>query len=156
MSPFDPYSSPMRQKPEPRSTPESTPLQKPRAGRRGRRSDAELLAELEAQLAEEKTRLEKEQEELRKRTEINPAVKKIPSLAKQLLGYAQFAMDNGRLDLSNMVAMFLAGLQRIHDTETQAAQAALDEIEGRTDGDSEADAEGQEPLDDEFRRERWR
>jgi hypothetical protein len=146
----------MRQKPEPRSTPESTPLQKPRAGRRGRRSDAELLAELEAQLAEEKTRLEKEQEELRKRTEINPAVKKIPSLAKQLLGYAQFAMDNGRLDLSNMVAMFLAGLQRIHDTETQAAQAALDEIEGRTDGDSEADAEGQEPLDDEFRRERWR
>jgi hypothetical protein len=50
----------------------------------------------------------------------------------------------------------LAGLQRIHDTETQAAQAALDEIEGRTDGDSEADAEGQEPLDDEFRRERWR
>jgi hypothetical protein len=146
----------MRHKPEPRSMPEGTPPPKPRAGRRGRRSDAELLADLEAQLAEEKTRLEQEQEELRKRTEINPAVKKIPSLAKQLLGYAQFAMDNGRLDLSNMVAMFLAGLQRIHDTETQAAQAALDELEGRSDEAAEADAEGQEPLDDEYRRERWR
>lgn len=156
MSPFDPYPSPMRRKSEPLSNSDSPPPNKPRAGRRGRRSDAELLAELEAQLAEEKTRLEKEQEELRKRTEINPAVKKIPSLAKQLLGYAQFAMDNGRLDLSNMVAMFLAGLQRIHDTETQAAQAALDELEGRADGAEDGEEEGQEPVDDEYRRERWR
>lgn len=156
MSPFDPYSSPMRQKPEPRSTPEDSPLDKPRAGRRGRRSDAELLAELEAQLAEEKTRLEKEQEELRKRTEINPAVKKIPSLAKHLLGYAQFAMDHRRLDLSNMVAMFLAGLQRIHDTETQAAQAALDELKGGSDEADEGVADSPDPLDDDYRRERWR
>jgi hypothetical protein len=142
----------MRSNHDPLFPPANNEPVRKKAGRRGRRSDAELLAELERQLADEKAQLEREAAELKKRTEINPAVKKIPSLAKHLLAYAQFAVDNGRLDLSNMVAMFLAGLQRIHDTEITAAEDALQELSGN--GSEEGETEAPE-LDDDFRRERW-
>lgn len=86
-----------------------------------RRSDDERIADLERQIHVERERLKKKEAAERAKRELNPAVKKIPQLAKHLQNFSQLAVDHGRLDLSNMVTMFLVGLQRIHGEETEQA-----------------------------------
>lgn len=91
-----------------------------------RRTDAERIADLELQIERERERLEKQKAAERAKREINPAVKKIPQLAKHLQKFSQLAVDNDRLDLSNMVTMFLVGLQRIHSEETEKAHGPVE------------------------------
>ena len=85
-----------------------------------RRTDEERIADLQRQIELEKERLAARKDAERKKREVNPAVKKIPQLAKHLQKFSQLAVDNGRLDLSNMVTMFLVGLHRIYDEESAA------------------------------------
>ncbi len=87
-----------------------------------RRTDEERIADLERQIQQEKERLDSQKAAERAKRDVNPAIKKIPGLAKHLHKFSQFAVDNGRLDLSNMVTMFLVGLQRIHSEETSKAK----------------------------------
>ena len=91
-----------------------------------RRTDEERIADLERQIELEKQKIAKQKEAEQRKREINPAVKKIPQLAKHLQKFSQTAVDHGRLDLSNMVTMFLVGLQRIHSEETERAKGPVE------------------------------
>jgi hypothetical protein len=106
-----------------------------------RRTDEERIADLKRQIELEKERMERKREDQRKKREVNPAVKKIPQLAKHLQKFSQLAVDNNRLDLSNMVTMFLVGLHRIHEEETASARSH-DEVEFEAEEQTEPDYGG--------------
>lgn len=71
-----------------------------------RRSDEELIAELQEKIKTVEQRL---QAKTRPDAEL---LKQVPKVGRTLKKFAQEATDNGRDDISNMTLAFLAGLQR--------------------------------------------
>ncbi len=96
--------------------------------KRHRRTEEELLRDLEAQLA----RL-REKAEARKQRE-EPIIKSTAKLVKSVRKYAQEAQDAGRTDLSLSAQAFAAGLERA------AAQPPAEE-RGRRSRGGDPDAE---------------
>lgn len=75
-----------------------------------RRSDAQLIKDLEKKIASIQGRIE-----ARQRKDA-PVLKELPKVQRNLRGFAQKAVDHGREDLSNMTIAFLAGLERAANT----------------------------------------
>jgi hypothetical protein len=78
-----------------------------------RRTDKELIDELQDKIKRVQERLESRQ---RKDSAV---LKELPKVQRCLKRFAQLATDHGRADLSNSTLAFLAGLER-------AAQTPLD------------------------------
>ncbi|MCB9913810.1 MAG: hypothetical protein H6828_01525 [Planctomycetes bacterium] len=74
-----------------------------------RRSDEELIAELQDKIKMVERRMQS------KTRADAPLLKELPKLGRTLRKFAQAAVDHGRDDLSNMTLAFLAGLQRAAD-----------------------------------------
>ncbi len=71
-----------------------------------RRSDEELIAELQDKIQMVERRMQA------KTREDAAVLKQLPKVSRNLRKFAQLATDHGRGDLSNMTIAFLAGLQR--------------------------------------------
>jgi molecular chaperone GrpE (heat shock protein) len=71
-----------------------------------RRSDEELIDELQKKIADIKNRVE------RSKRQDSAVVKEFPKLQRRLRDFAQIAADNGREDVANSTTAFLAGLER--------------------------------------------
>lgn len=70
-----------------------------------RRSDDEIIAELEARIRDLEARKEAKQR-------VDTAVlKELPKLKRSLARFSQLCMDHGRKDLSNSVLAFLATIE---------------------------------------------
>jgi hypothetical protein len=74
-----------------------------------RRSDEELIAELQEKIKTVEQRL---QAKTRPDAEL---LKQVPKVNRALRKFAQEATDHGRDDISNMTLAFMAGLQRAAD-----------------------------------------
>lgn len=93
--------------------------------KRHRRTDEELLRDLEAKLAELKQRAEQ-----RKQRE-TPVSKQAAKLVKAARKFAQLAQDHNRTDLSLTAQAFAAGLERA------ASQAPQDDRPRRREGEAD-------------------
>ena len=79
-----------------------------------RRSDEQMIEDLEAKVREVQQRVESRQRK------DSPVLKEIPKLKRKLAGFAQLCMDHNRKDLSNTVLAFLTTI------EVQAKQRTRD------------------------------
>ena len=75
-----------------------------------RRTDEELIGELQAKIQRVQTRMDAKQ---RKDSAV---LKELPKVQRSLRKFAQLAIDHGRADLSNSTMAFLAGLERAAET----------------------------------------
>lgn len=75
-----------------------------------RRTDQELIEELQDKIQKVQQRLESRQ---RKDSAV---LKELPKVQRSLRRFAQLAVDHGREDLSNSTMAFLAGLERAAET----------------------------------------
>lgn len=80
-----------------------------------RRSDEQMIEDLEAKVREVQQRVESRQRK------DSPVLKEIPKLKRKLAGFAQLCMDHNRKDLSNTVLAFLTTI------EVQAKQVPEEE-----------------------------
>jgi small-conductance mechanosensitive channel len=80
-----------------------------------RRTDEELIAELQAKINAVEERVK-----AKTRTDAD-VLKQLPKIGRNLNKFAQLAMDHGRADLSNMTIAFLAGLQRAAEDTPEAS-----------------------------------
>jgi hypothetical protein len=71
-----------------------------------RRSDEELIADLEGKIRQVQQRMESKQRR------DSAVLKELPKIQRSLRRFAQLATDHGREDLSNSTIAFLAGLER--------------------------------------------
>jgi len=83
-----------------------------------RRSDDELIAELQTKIDRVQARVES-----RKRRD-SPVIKELPKIQRVLRRFAQLAIDHGREDLSNSTLAFLAGLERAAATPPESERGA--------------------------------
>ena len=72
-----------------------------------RRTPEEKIAELEAEIAKQKAKLEAQAKA------DDPVLKEIPKLTKRLKAFAQSAHDHGRADLANTTSGYVAALERL-------------------------------------------
>ncbi|MFT5290593.1 MAG: hypothetical protein ACI8QS_000513 [Planctomycetota bacterium] len=72
-----------------------------------RRSAEQRIAELEARISEIKVKA------AAKESKNDPIAKDIPKVQRRLRKFAQLAIDNDRMDLSNSTMAFVAQLERI-------------------------------------------
>ena len=103
-----------------------------------RRSDSERIAELEARIADIKRRA------AAKEKKNDPVLKDIPVVQRRLRKFAQLAIDNERMDLSNSTMAFVAQLERIRSAELKRGPQSEDELEDELELDADADAEEDE------------
>lgn len=79
-----------------------------------RRSDEELIDDLQKRIAEIQSRVERgERKDL-------AVMKEFPKVQRALRRFAQLAQDKGREDLANSTTAFLAGLERAVNTPPEA------------------------------------
>ncbi len=71
-----------------------------------RRTPEQKIADLEAEIAKQKAKLEAQTKA------DDPVLKELPKLIKRLKGFAQTAHDNGRADLANTTGGYVAALER--------------------------------------------
>jgi len=71
-----------------------------------RRTDEELIAELESKIKRIEQRVES-----RKRAD-SPVLKEIPKVKRKLAQFSQLCVDHGRKDLSNSILAFLSTLEQ--------------------------------------------
>jgi len=76
-----------------------------------RRSDNELIAEMETKIQELRKKIES-----RARPD-QDVLNELPKLHKRLRAFAQLAMQHGRSDIANSTMAFMAGLDRMKDDE---------------------------------------
>jgi hypothetical protein len=76
-----------------------------------RRSDEELLADLERRISDLKAR------QAAQDRKNDPILREIPRLQRRLRTFAQLAMDNERPDIANSTTAFAAGLERTFRAE---------------------------------------
>ena len=82
-----------------------------------RRTDEELIGELQ-------DKIKKVQERLESRHRKDSAVlKELPKVQRILKRFAQLAVDHGRADLSNSTLAFLAGLERTAETPPESTSS---------------------------------
>ena len=74
-----------------------------------RRTDEEMIADLESKISSIKGRIEAKQRQ------DSPVVKKWKRVQKTLSTFAQLAMDHDRADVANSVTAFVAGTNRLVD-----------------------------------------
>jgi len=74
-----------------------------------RRTDEEMIADLEAKISSIKGRIETKQRQ------DSPVIKKWKRVQKTLANFAQLAMDHDRADVANSVTAFVAGTGRLVD-----------------------------------------
>ena len=74
-----------------------------------RRTDEEMIADLEAKISSIKGRIETKQRQ------DSPVIKKWKRVQKTLANFAQLAMDHDRADVANSVTAFVAGTSRLVD-----------------------------------------
>lgn len=80
-----------------------------------RRSDNELIEEMEAKIANLRKKIES-------RTRPDQEVlTEVPKVQRRLRNFAQLAMKHGRADLANSTMAFMAGLERMKDAEPSLA-----------------------------------
>lgn len=79
-----------------------------------RRTDEQLIGELQEKIRRVQERLESRQ---RKDSAV---LKELPKVQRVLRRFAQLAVDSGREDLSNSTTAFLAGLERAAHTQVEA------------------------------------
>jgi|GEM_PF-3935443 len=98
---------------------------------RRRRSTAERIADLQAEIERQKQRVAERERKAARKRELPASIKRIPRLAKSLQEFSALAREDGRQDVANSVSLFLAGLQRVYDEEqakrTPAAPIAADD-----------------------------
>ena len=73
-----------------------------------RRSSEQIIADLEAQIALQKEKIEA------KNKANDPVLKEIPKVRRQLRKFAQAAAEGGRKDISNSVTAFVTSLDRMY------------------------------------------
>lgn len=76
-----------------------------------RRSDGELIAEMEARILDLRRKIES-----RTRPD-QDVLLEIPKLQRKLRRFAQLAMQHARSDLANSTMAFMAGLDRMKDDQ---------------------------------------
>ena len=74
-----------------------------------RRSDDELIAEMEAKIADLRKKIEA------KTRPDQDLLSEIPRLVRRLRSFAQQAMQCGRSDIANSTMAFMAGIERMKD-----------------------------------------
>ncbi|MAF66487.1 MAG: hypothetical protein CMJ84_12625 [Planctomycetes bacterium] len=74
-----------------------------------RRSDEQLIEDLQGKIRKVQERLET------KKRKDSPVLKRLGGIERSLRSFAQLSLDHGRADLANMVTAFLAGLRRAAD-----------------------------------------
>ena len=73
-----------------------------------RRTSEQIIADLEAQIALQREKIEA-------KTKANdPVLKEIPKVRRQLRKFAQLAADGSRTDISNSVTAFITSLERMY------------------------------------------
>jgi hypothetical protein len=82
-----------------------------------RRSDNELIAEMESKIQELRKKIE-----ARARPD-QDVLNELPKLQKKLRAFAQLAMQHGRSDIANSTMAFMAGLDRMKDDEPDNPRA---------------------------------
>jgi molecular chaperone GrpE (heat shock protein) len=81
-----------------------------------RRSEQELIAAMEAKIAELRKKIES-----RTRTD-QEVLQEVPKIQRRLRSFAQLAMKNGRSDIANSTMAFMAGLERMKDEDPPPRQ----------------------------------
>ena len=93
------------------------------ANRRKRRSEEELIEELEAKIREVEARKER-----RRRRAESPIAKDFERLKRHMAKFTQACVDNDRNDIANSVMGFMTILERqakeVRETDIQADEAA--------------------------------
>ncbi len=74
-----------------------------------RRSDEQLIEDLQTKIQKVQERLESKQRK------DSPVLKKLSNIERTLRNFAQLSLDHDRPYLANMVTAFLAGLRRAAD-----------------------------------------
>ena len=82
-----------------------------------RRSEEDMIAELEAKISKIK---ERQEAKLRKDS---PVLKKWGRVKSTLIKFSQLAMDHDRADVANSVTAFLAGTDRLVNEAPKAPKA---------------------------------
>lgn len=82
-----------------------------------RRSDNELIAEMETKIQELRKKIE-----ARARPD-QDVLNEVPKLQKKLRSFAQLAMQHGRSDIANSTMAFMAGLDRMKHDEPDNPRA---------------------------------
>ena len=82
-----------------------------------RRTDEEMIADLEAKISSIKGRIEA------KHRKDSPVLKKWKRVQKTLSTFAQLAMDHDRADVANSVTAFVAGTNRLVEELPKDSQA---------------------------------
>ena len=70
-----------------------------------RRSDDEIIADLEAKISQLQTKIQSKQRP------DEPVLKELPKVRRKLAAFSQLCMDHGRGDVSNSVMAFLTMLE---------------------------------------------
>lgn len=107
-----------------------------------RRTDEERIADLQAEIAKQKNRIEKRERMEREKREVLPSIKAIPKVTKQLHKLAEQAREDDRHDVANSVHLFLVGLQRIYDEELASKrpdEVEFEEVRGELPNEEEDD-----------------
>jgi len=88
-----------------------------------RRSEEERIADLEARIAELKSK-----KAMRERKD-DPLLREIPKIQKQLRRFAQVAMDLRRPDIANSTTAFAASLDRTLQAELETTHSRTPSME---------------------------
>ena len=88
-----------------------------------RRTAEQRIAELEARISEIKVKA------AAKESKNDPIAKDIPKVQRRLRKFAQLAIDNERMDLSNSTMAFVAQLERIRTKDLARKSSAAAENE---------------------------
>lgn len=94
-----------------------------------RRSDDERIADLEAEILRQQTKIQDRERKQREARELSPVAKAIPKVRKHLEGLAEVATAHDRQDVANSVHLFLIGLQRVYEEELSAKRPEELELE---------------------------
>ena len=94
-----------------------------------RRSEAERIADLEAEIARQEAKIQDRERKQREARELSPVAKAIPKVRKHLENLAAVATENDRQDVANSVHLFLMGLQRVYEEELSTKRPEELELE---------------------------